>query len=478
MARKGEVVGEFAIQRRVVIPYEAISPKLHDAILAAEDDEFERHFGLSIPRIAMALMKDIVERRKAGGASTLTQQLARKLFLTDEKTWERKIKEALLAIQIEKRYTKREIFTLYCNQMYLGHGAYGVEAASRLYFNKSAKDLTLEEAALIAGIIQGNVRQSPYVNMDAALRRRNYTLGRMAEEGYISQAEADAARKKPIVLRGAAHGTGLGGPVLRRGGAQGPGDALRREAALRERAGDPDGARRRRCRRPPTAPSTRACAASTSGAASARRSATSWPKGTTSSPSVTPAGSGRSRSATSCRRSSPPPTAAPSSCAREHSKITVDRKGFQWTGKTAGTQLVTRGDLVEARVLALDPAAGTATASLEQPPLVEGAVLAIDNRTGQVMAMVGGYSFERSKFNRATQALPPARLRPSSPIVYTAAIDRGYTPVVDPDGHAGHLPGRGRIAALHAGQLRPQVRGADHAAPRARAVAQRAGGAR
>src|SRR5918996_749235 len=198
----GEVVGEFAVQRREVIPYEAIAPRLKQAILAAEDDSFEQHFGLSIPRIVVALMKDIIERRKAGGASTLTQQLARKLFLTDEKTWERKIKEAILAIQIEKRYTKNEIFTLYCNQMYFGHGVYGVQAASRLYFGKAAKDLAVEEAALIAGILQGNVRQSPYVNMEAALRRRNYALGRMAEVGYITAEEADAAQKQPIVLRG------------------------------------------------------------------------------------------------------------------------------------------------------------------------------------------------------------------------------------------------------------------------------------
>jgi len=198
---QGEIVGEFAIQRREVIPYEAIPPKLHDAILAAEDSEFEQHFGLSVPRIVITLMRDIIERKKAAGASTLTQQLARKLFLTDEKTWERKIKEAILAIQIEKRYTKREIFTLYCNQMYFGHGVYGVEAASRLYFAKSAKDLTLPEAAMIAGILQGNVRQSPYVNMDAALRRRNYTLGRMAEVGYITAAEAEAALKSPITVR-------------------------------------------------------------------------------------------------------------------------------------------------------------------------------------------------------------------------------------------------------------------------------------
>src|SRR5688500_10575762 len=114
---QGEVVGEFAIQRREVIPYEAISPKLRQAILAAEDDEFEKHVGLSIPRILVTLAKDIAARRKAGGASTLTQQLARKLFLTDEKTWERKIKKAIPAIQTEKRITRRKISSLYCTQL-------------------------------------------------------------------------------------------------------------------------------------------------------------------------------------------------------------------------------------------------------------------------------------------------------------------------------------------------------------------------
>src|SRR5919112_300035 len=200
-ASGGEVIGEFAIQRREGIPFQEISPRLKQAILAAEDSEFEQHFGLSIPRIVMTVITDIIYRRMHG-ASTLTQQLARKLFLTDDKTPERKIKEALLAIQIEKRYTKHEIFTLYCNQMYFGHGVYGVEAASRLYFGKSAKDVTVEEAALIAGILQGNVRQSPFVNMEAALRRRNYTLGRMAEVGFIPAATAEAEKKKPIVLRG------------------------------------------------------------------------------------------------------------------------------------------------------------------------------------------------------------------------------------------------------------------------------------
>ena len=424
---KGEVVGEFAIQRREVIPYEAISPKLHDAILAAEDDEFEQHFGLSIPHIAMALMKDIIERRKAGGASTLTQQLARKLFLTDEKTWERKIKEALLAIQIEKRYTKREIFTLYCNQMYFGHGVYGVQAASRLYFNTSAKDLTLEEAALIAGILQGNVRQSPYVNMEAAVRRRNYTLGRMAEVGFISQAEAEEAKKKPIVLRGEPSLQASVAPYFleevrkeletRYGAKQLYENGLAIQTALdvslQEAANHAlDAGLRRIDKRRGFRKPRRNIVAEGHDVDSFRHAR--WERPIVAG-DIIPAIVSAAEGTTIQLRAGA-------------LRLTVDRKGFQWTGKTSPTQLVSRGDLVEAGVLAIDPAAHTATASLEQPPAVEGAVLAIDNRTGQVRAMIGGYSFERSKFNRATQAYRQVGSA-FKPFVYTAAIDRGYTPV-------------------------------------------------
>src|SRR5207244_5060872 len=148
---------------------------------------------------------DIIKRRREQGASTLTQQVARNLDhfgLTKQKLFERKVREIILAIQIEKRYTKREIFTIYCNQMYLGHGAYGVEAASRLYFNKTNKQLSLEEAALIAGIFQTPERQSPFVDMKRAVQRRNVVLQRMADERYVTPAQAEAARQKPIVTRG------------------------------------------------------------------------------------------------------------------------------------------------------------------------------------------------------------------------------------------------------------------------------------
>ncbi len=424
---RGQLVGDFAIQRRVVIKYEEISPTLRQAILAAEDDSFFQHFGLSIPHIVITGVKDLIARRKAGGASTLTQQLTRKLFLTDEKTWSRKVKEALLAIQIEKRYTKEEIFTMYCNQMYFGHGAYGVEAASRLYFAKSAKDLNLEEAALIAGILQGNVRQSPYVNMDAALRRRNYALDRMAEVGFITAQEADEARKKPVVTRGdpSTQSTTVapyfleevrkelearyGAKQLYENGltVQTALDLTLQEAANRalenglrridhvhgfrkpkrnvvDERQTIDGFKHPRWDRPMTAGDVVPAVVTAAEAASIRLRAGDY-------------------------------------------AVTIDRKGFAWTRKTVPSQLVRPGDLVEAKLLTIDSAARTATAALEQPPLVQGAVLAIDNHTGLIKVMVGGYSFDQSKFNRATQAMRQVGSA-FKPFVYTAAIDRGYTP--------------------------------------------------
>ena len=425
-AARGEIIGEFAIQRREVIPYEEISPRLKQAILAAEDSEFEQHFGLSIPRIVMTVITDIIYRRMHG-ASTLTQQLARKLFLTDDKTPERKIKEALLAIQIEKRYTKNEIFTLYCNQMYFGHGVYGVQAASRLYFGKGAKDLTLEEAALIAGILQGNVRQSPYVNMEAALRRRNYTLTRMAEVGYISPAEAEAARKKPIVMRGEQPtGSPSSAPyfleevrkelearygakrLYENGLSVQTGLDLRLQAAA-VRALE-DGLRRIDKRRGFRKPRRNVI---TEGHTLESFRQPRWDR-PMDAEDVVPAVVLDVEGSTIHARAGA-------------LRVAIDRKGYAWTGRPAPA-LVTRGDLIDARLTSIDAAAGTAQGVLEQPPVVEGAVLALDNRTGQVRAMVGGFSFDRSKFNRATQAYRQVGSA-FKPIVYTAAIDRGYTPV-------------------------------------------------
>jgi penicillin-binding protein 1A len=396
------------------------------AIKAAEDSEFDQHFGLSIPRIVVTLVKDIVERRKAGGASTLTQQLTRKLFLTDEKTWERKIREAILAIQIEKRYTKREIFTLYCNQMYFGHGVYGVEAASRLYFAKSAKDLELGEAALIAGILQGNVRQSPYVNMDAAVRRRNYTLSRMADVGYITAEVAAAEKQKPIVVAGEPAGQPSIAPYFveevrkdiesRYGAKQLYENGLSIQTGLNvalQEAGNralDEGLRRldrpRGFRKP-------ARNVLKEGHKIEAFRQPRWDRSMKPGDIVPGVVTELNASTITLRAG----TLA----------VTIDRKGFAWTRKTSPAQLVSRGDLVETRLATIDADTHAATGSLEQPPAVEGAFIAIDNRTGQIRAMAGGFSFERSKFNRATQAYRQVGSA-FKPIVFTAAIDRGYTP--------------------------------------------------
>ena len=209
LARDGQTIGEFATERRVVVGYNDIAPALRNAIIATEDAGFNQHFGLSMSRIVVTILKDVLTGERAG-ASTITQQLARNVFLRQyelaggrfEVSPERKIREWILAMQIEKRLTKPEIFTLYANQINLGHGAYGVEAASHLYFDKPAKELTLEEAAVIAAIVQAPGRLSPFVNPKATLMRRNYVLQRMAEEGYLSADEARDAQQRPLVLQG------------------------------------------------------------------------------------------------------------------------------------------------------------------------------------------------------------------------------------------------------------------------------------
>jgi penicillin-binding protein 1A len=408
------------------VHYQDIPINLRHAILAAEDADFFRHFGLSIPRLAVTLMTDIV-RRQSAGASTLTQQLARNLFPTTvgfDRTWTRKIKEALVAVQIEKRYTKEEIFTMYCNQINWGHGAYGVEAASRLYFGKSVRDVNLEEAAMLAGIIQGNVRQSPYVNMDNAVRRRNYALRRMAEAGYITQAQSEASQKKPIVTSGDPSTRPSLAPyfseLIRQHLEERYGAKAIYEQGLTIRTGlDPalqraanraldDGLRRidrlHGYRRP-------AHNLIAEGKAIDSYKDARWahdPAPGQIVPAVITAVDGGAIHVRAGRWAG-----------------TIDRAGYKWTGRTAD-QLAKRGDVIEVRAKSVDARATTFSGELEQPPLVEGAVLAIDNHTGEILTLIGGSDFRRTKFNRATQALRQVGSA-FKPFVFTTAIDRGYT---------------------------------------------------
>ncbi|MBW8866154.1 MAG: PBP1A family penicillin-binding protein [Acidobacteria bacterium] len=427
----GQVIGEFATQRRVIVGYDDINPRLRQAIIATEDAEFDRHFGVNIWRIFVAALTDILERRRAQGASTLTQQLARNLKeqfgLTKEKSFERKVREAILAIQIEKRYTKKEIFTIYSNQMYLGHGAYGVEAASRLYFNKSNKQLSLDEAALIAGIFQTPERQSPFVDMKRATSRRNVVLQRMADERYITQQQADEAKQKPIVTHGApTQPPGIapyfveevrkhlekeyGAKMLYENGLS---VRTTLDGRLQEIA---NGALERGLRaydkrhgwRKPTR-NVIAEKHTIEGFKDER-----WTR---------PIGIGDIVPAVVVSA----PKTGPAQLRVGSFRADLERAGFTWTRKTSAADLFAPGDLVDVKIAKLDPAADSATVTLEQSPLAEGAMLAIDNHTGQIKAMVGGWSFSRSKFNRAVQAYRQLGST-FKPIVYTAAIDRGYTP--------------------------------------------------
>src|SRR5436190_1705614 len=173
------------------------------AIFAVEDADFWKHLGVNPWRIPGALLANLRAGKRTQGSSTLTMQLVRQpgLFLTPEKTYERKIKEALLAFELEKTFTKEEIFTYYCNQVYFGHGNYGVEAASEFLFSKAIKDLTLPEAALLAGLPQSPARLSPVEHPDRALQRRNHVLGRMVEEKYITAEEGRQAQGESLRLR-------------------------------------------------------------------------------------------------------------------------------------------------------------------------------------------------------------------------------------------------------------------------------------
>jgi penicillin-binding protein 1A len=434
--RNGVVVGDFAVERRVIVAYQQIPEPLRNAIVSAEDGGFFQHTGLSISRMVLALVRDLVAPGKTPGGSTLTQQLARNLFANEigfasgDRSYERKVKESLVAMQIEKRYTKEEIFTMYCNQIYWGHGAYGVEAASQVYFGKSVQDLALEEAAMLAGIIQGNVRQSPYVNMEAATRRRNYALQRMADEGYIAQEAADAAKQRPIVTRGEPSQGSTVAPyyieeVRKYTESKYGAKALYEKGLTIRTTLDTDLQR----------VANRALDRGLRQVAK-RRGIWRRPRNIVSE--------GRQIDTFRHDRWSRPITVGDivpaivtsvdsrdtrSGAARvRFGRHTADlaRAGYQWTRRTHAADLVRPGDLIEVEVLTLDDS-GHATVVLEQEPQLEGALVALDNRTGQVLAMVGGFNFARSKFNRATQAYRQLGST-FKPFLYTAAIDRGLTP--------------------------------------------------
>jgi penicillin-binding protein 1A len=447
-ASNGETLAEFATERRLLITYDEIAPHLRNAIISAEDKDFNNHFGLSVSAMLIRLTVDAVRRGTVAGASTLTMQLARDLFpdevgfVRGQKSPERKIKEILVAIQIEKRYTKREILTFYANQTHFGHGTNGVEAAARLYFGKRAKDVTLEEAAMIAGIIQSPARQSPYVNRAAAKAKRDYTLQEMAENGYITQEQADEAKKKPIVTRGQPQPLRSVAPFfaeeVRKYLEQKYGVKTLYESGLSVQTGI----------------DIRLQRAANRAVDLGLRMIDKRRGYRRDKPNVVAQGHNvetykHDRWTQSIAEDDVVPAVimnvSPASARARIGEQIVELRGdaIAWT-RRAPPALFKIGDLVDVRIAQVDATAKIAAVSLEQSPLVEGALVAIDNRTGQIRAMVGGFSFDRSKFNRATQAHRQVGSL-FKPFVYTAAIDRGYTPTsIIVDEPVSYNPGPGQ----------------------------------
>ncbi|MCB0349353.1 MAG: transglycosylase domain-containing protein, partial [Bdellovibrionales bacterium] len=196
--RHNKEIGEFFRERRVVVPFEKFPKQLTQAFIAAEDSSFYHHSGINYLAIGRAMLANLKAGRKVQGGSTITQQVAKSLLLTPEKTYTRKLKEAILSYRMEANLSKEEILYLYLNQIYLGHGSYGVELAARTYFKKSVDQLDLKECAMLAGLPQAPSRYSPVIHPKKAKERQIYVLGRMAENGFITKEQADEAIKADI----------------------------------------------------------------------------------------------------------------------------------------------------------------------------------------------------------------------------------------------------------------------------------------
>ena len=427
--RKGRIIGSFALERREVVNYEDFAPVLRQAVISIEDKSFASHWGINVFRVAGAAWHDIRSHGRAQGASTLTMQLARNLFLSSERTSTRKIQEAYLAIQIERAFTKEQIFTLYGNQIYLGSGMYGFEAASQFYFSKHARDLTLTEAALLAGLPKGPVAFSPLLNPERALRRRNLVLTEMELDRAISHQQAEQARNAPLGLH-IAPSVMSAAPwfqeEVRQELEKRFGTEQVHEAGLKvETTLDLD------------LQKTANRAVADGLAVYERRHGWVGQSGPGKLENVlaggvaiedykhpdwaTKSGPGDYVHAV-VTRVLPLEIRARVGAA----EITLTPEDWTWTGQRFADALVKPGDIIYVHLA--DATEGTVRrATLEQDSGAEASLLAIDNTTGDVLAMVGGRDYALSQFNRATQAERQVGSG-FKPYVYTAAIEAGDKP--------------------------------------------------
>jgi penicillin-binding protein 1A len=445
-AGDGEQVASFALERRVELRPEQIPDHVKHAIVAIEDADFYDHGGVdpsAVLRAALVTLRNVVsgsDRVITQGGSTLTQQLALNLFLKRERTISRKVKEALLAIDIEKRYSKDQIITMYANQIFFGHGAYGVEAASLLYYDKPASELTLPEAALLAGMIpSANNRYNPFKRPQAALQRRNKVLDRMLELGFIDREAYDSAVEQPLGVElhrdridsGASFLEMVRQEMEQRYGT----DALYTAGLQVHLTMDRDlqDLAERSVReglvtlemenigfRPPPNVIDQGLAASP-----AEYEDSSWRQLV-----LQPGAMVRAVVHEVSRRE------AQLRIGDFPARLTL--AGAAWTKVGSLGRILVPGDLVLVRLP--DPlptpeeAGGDGEAQnpplqveLLQEPEIEGALIAIDNNTGAILAMVGGFDFERSEFNRAVQSALQCGSA-FKPFVYMTAFQQGYTP--------------------------------------------------
>ncbi len=414
-----EPFAAFFEQRRILVSLDRIPRYLIEALLATEDTRFYSHRGIDPRGIARAFLTNLRTLRLAEGGSTITQQLAKVLFLTPEKSLTRKIKEILLAFQIEREYPKDKILEMYFNQIYFGHGAYGVEAAAQTYFGKSVGELNLAEAAMLAGLPRAPNSYSPIVDKERARRRRGVVLQRMVEEGFITTEQAEAAAAVPFDERAFA--------AVR---SQAPYFVEYVRQYLEERYGSY--ALYHAGLKVYTTLNLRLQEA-------AEQSLTQGLREIDQQKGLRLAGGVPVARVTSRRPGEPlrPGLVVEGVIQRVTARgihVTVDGYSgevpFKAMRVAEGPKLAEAfhpDDRVLIRVEAVDHDRKTLTVTLAQEPEMEGALLALDPRTGQIKAMVGGYDFQRSKFNRAIQA----RRQPGSafkPFVYAAAFDLGFTP--------------------------------------------------
>jgi len=457
-AADSRLMAEMAMERRVFVPVGAIPPRLQAAFIAAEDQNFWSHHGvdfLAIARAALMNVEGMLTGRRALGASTITQQVAKNMLVGNDRTIMRKVREAILAFRLESAMPKDRILEIYLNEIFLGQQAYGVASAAMNYFNKGLDELSLGEMAFLAALPKAPNNYNPNRYPEAAKVRRDWVLDRMAEDGAITQAEADAAKQEPIVARGRARPdlvatgqyfteevrrelvarfgqdqTTMGGLVVRT--SMEPELQAATEQALREGLMSYD--RRRGGWRGPVAKISTAATEWMPALGAVARPAGALPdwdlavvlrvENTEARLAWLERPDGRAQAQP---RQGTLPFSAVQGWARP-----VSKEGRLGAAPRRMQDVLSPGDvvLVEARPGA--PAQGRnparpAQLALRQIPLVEGAVVALDPATGRVLSMAGGFSFEKSWFNRATQALrqPGSSFKP---FVYLPALELGIPP--------------------------------------------------